>query len=39
MPNAQITVYLTDEEYIKYIKVKEKVFQECKDIIKKEIKR
>jgi len=37
MPNASITVYLTDEEYVKYVKQKEKVNEKVRELVKAEI--
>lgn len=35
MPNATISVYLTDEEYVKYLKKKEDLNQKAREIVKK----
>jgi hypothetical protein len=37
MPNATISVYLTDDEYVKYIPKKGAINEKCKDMVKKEI--
>lgn len=37
MPNATIAVYLTDDEYFKYVKKKEIINKKVKELVKKEI--
>jgi len=38
MPNTTISVYLTDEEFIKYIKKKEIIYKKIKELVKGEIR-
>ncbi len=37
MPNATISVYLSDEEYLKYIKQKEHINEKAREAVKKEL--
>ena len=37
MPNANVTIYLTDEEYIKYSQNKKDINEKAREIIKKEL--
>ncbi len=37
MPNATITTYLNDEEFLKYLKNKETINQKARDLVKKEV--
>ncbi len=34
MPNATISIYLTDEEYLKYVKKKKEINAKIKDYLK-----
>ena len=38
MPNATISIYFNDEDYLKYIRRKEELNIKVREIIKKEIK-
>lgn len=38
MPNATISIYLTDEEYIKYVNGKDHINSKVKDLVKEEVK-
>jgi len=38
MPNTNITAYLTDEEYVKYVKDKKEINDKVKDYLKKLIR-
>ena len=37
MPNATISVYLSDDDYFKWSKNKEKINEKVREIVKKEI--
>jgi hypothetical protein len=37
MPNANITIYFTDEEYIKYSKNKKQINSKARELVKKEV--
>jgi len=37
MPNTNISLYLTDDEYIKYVKVKRAINQKVREMIKEEL--
>lgn len=37
MPNTIISVYLSDDEYVQYVKDKEKINNKVRDLIKKEV--
>ena len=37
MPNANVTIYLTDEEYVNYLQHKKDINKKAREIIKKEI--
>jgi len=37
MPNTNISIYLSDEEYVKYVEKKEEINKKVRDLIKKEI--
>lgn len=39
MPTIQIAVYLTEKEYWKYLKKKQKINNHVKDYVKKEVKK
>ena len=39
MPNATISVYLSDDEYLKYIKQKEQCNEKAREAVKKELER
>ena len=38
MPNTSISVYLTDEEYVRYVKNKKGIHKEVRELIKKRVK-
>ena len=38
MPNTNITIYLTDKEYVEYVKNKEEINKEVRLLIKKRVK-
>lgn len=37
MPNVLVPIYLSDEDYVKYVKNKESIKKKARDLIKKEI--
>lgn len=37
MPNISISVYLSDEEYVKYLKKKEDINTKAREIVKKQL--
>lgn len=37
MPNTSISIYLSDDDYIRYIKDKEAINTKVRDLIKKEV--
>ncbi len=39
MPNATISVYLSEDEYLKYIKQKEQCNEKAREAVKKELEK
>ena len=39
MPNTTISVYLNDDEYVKYVKNKERINEKVREVVKKEVEK
>jgi len=39
MPNAAISVYLSDEEFVEYVKDKKAINEKIRNLVKKEIRK